>query len=345
MRVLMTTDTVGGVWTYSLDLSRELAARGVSVTLAAMGGRLAPDQRREARALDGVRVFAADYALEWMEGRWPEVERAGEWLLEIADAVGPDVVHVNGYVHAALPWRAPVLVVAHSDVLTWYEAVRGEPAPPEWDRYRREVEQGLRAAHLVAAPTAAMLAALERDYVFEADTVVIPNGGRPIAPKPKEPFVLAAGRAWDEAKNVAAVGRVAERLSWPVRIVGEGSASGRVSRRHLDDLLARASIFTLPARYEPFGLGPLEAALAGCALVLGDIASLREVWGEAAVYVPPDDDGALEAALVHLIEDASLRLGQAEAASARALEYTPERCASAYLDAYRRLGAPLEAAA
>ncbi len=32
----------------------------------------------------------------------------------------------------------------------------------------------------------------------------------------------------------------------------------------------------LPARYEPFGLSVLEAALSGCALVLGDIPSLRE---------------------------------------------------------------------
>ena len=43
--------------------------------------------------------------------------------------------------------------------------------------------------------------------------------------------------------------------------------------------MARASIYALPARYEPFGLSILEAALSGAALVLGDIPSLREVWG------------------------------------------------------------------
>ena len=35
--------------------------------------------------------------------------------------------------------------------------------------------------------------------------------------------------------------------------------------------LERAAIFAAPALYEPFGLGILEAAAAGCALVLGDI--------------------------------------------------------------------------
>ena len=62
--------------------------------------------------------------------------------------------------------------------------------------------------------------------------------------------------------------------------------------------MAEASIYALPARYEPFGLSALEAALSGCALVLGDIPSLREIWGPAAIYVPADDKvGALRAAL------------------------------------------------
>jgi glycogen synthase len=58
------------------------------------------------------------------------------------------------------------------------------------------------------------------------------------------------------------------------------------------DWYARASIYALPARYEPFGLSALEAALSGCALILGDIPSLREVWLEAAPYVSPDDESA-----------------------------------------------------
>ena len=37
MHVLMTTDAVGGVWTYSLTLARALGARGVGVTLAVVG--------------------------------------------------------------------------------------------------------------------------------------------------------------------------------------------------------------------------------------------------------------------------------------------------------------------
>ena len=73
--------------------------------------------------------------------------------------------------------------------------------------------------------------------------------------------------------------------------------------------LARAAIYCLPARYEPFGLSALEAGMSGCALVLGDIPSLREVWGDAALFVPPDDPDALRVALCRLIENASLSAG------------------------------------
>jgi glycosyltransferase involved in cell wall biosynthesis len=52
---------------------------------------------------------------------------------------------------------------------------------------------------------------------------------------------------------------------------------------------AQAAIFVAPSRYEPFGLAALEASLAGCALVLGDIPTLRELWTGAALFVPPDD--------------------------------------------------------
>ncbi len=59
-----------------------------------------------------------------------------------------------------------------------------------------------------------------------------------------------------------------------------GEAVGRLGPEEMREQYARAAIFAHPARYEPFGLSVLEAALSGCALVLGDISSLRELWRE-----------------------------------------------------------------
>jgi glycosyltransferase involved in cell wall biosynthesis len=100
---------------------------------------------------------------------------------------------------------------------------------------------------------------------------------------------------------------------------------------------SRAPIYALPARYEPFGLSALEAGLAACALVLGDIPSLREVWDDAALFVPPGDAEALAAALNGLISDTPRRRALASRARLRALQFTPRRMATAYLQAYREV--------
>jgi glycosyltransferase involved in cell wall biosynthesis len=98
--------------------------------------------------------------------------------------------------------------------------------------------------------------------------------------------------------------------------------------------MGRAAIYALPARYEPFGLSVLEAALAGCVLVLGDIPSLREVWGDAAVFVPPDDVDALVNALELMCREPGRRARFAACARVRALDYLPARMAARYLSAY-----------
>ena len=337
----MTTDAVGGVWTYAIDLAAALAERDVDVTLCVMGPAPDPGQFAELRASRVARVHAGDYALEWMEDPWEDVERAGEWLLRVAQDVEPDVVHLNGYAHAPLPWGAPVVVVGHSDVLSWHEAVRGRPAGPPWRRYRDAVTAGLAAADLLVAPTRAMLDELIRLYDPPCPRLVVHNGsGRRFPPIPKSHFVLAAGRAWDEAKNVQALVRVAPRLPWPVVVCGDGAvgagvfAFGRLRREQFERALAAAGIFAAPARYEPFGLAALEAGRAGCALVLGDISSLREVWGSAALYVPPDDDDELERTLRLLMVRPDIRGDYARRVRRQASRYSSARMADGYLSAY-----------
>jgi len=117
----------------------------------------------------------------------------------------------------------------------------------------------------------------------------------------------------------------------PVRMLG------KLGEADLARVLAHAAIFALPARYEPFGLMPVEAALSGCALVLGDIPSLREVWADAADFVRPDDHEALYEAVGALIAAPARLHERAQAARARASMYTPERMAAAYATLYESL--------
>jgi glycosyltransferase involved in cell wall biosynthesis len=112
---------------------------------------------------------------------------------------------------------------------------------------------------------------------------------------------------------------------------------GPLPAARVAERLSKAAIYALPARYEPFGLSVLEAAMSGCALVLGDIASLRELWDDAALFVSPDDADALAAALDRLIRDEDLRGDLAIRAVRRARNYTSAHMASDYLDAYHDL--------
>ncbi|HEX8155070.1 MAG TPA: glycosyltransferase family 1 protein, partial [Thermoanaerobaculia bacterium] len=72
-RVLMSADTVGGVWTYALELAGELQRGRVDVLLATMGRRLSPAQREEIAALPNVTVAESEYRLEWMDDPWRDV--------------------------------------------------------------------------------------------------------------------------------------------------------------------------------------------------------------------------------------------------------------------------------
>jgi glycogen synthase len=352
MKILMTADTVGGVWTYALQLARAVERYQVRVDLATMGAPLSDEQWAAAGRISTLTVHESSYKLEWMHEPWEDVEKAGKWLLQLERGLQPDVVHLNEYSYGALPWNRPAFVVGHSCVLSWWDDVKGETAPPEWSQYRHRVGRGLRAARTVVTPTEAMLRALRKYYGPLPGSSVIYNAQEAMLfpPLHKQPYVMAMGRLWDEAKNITALCDVAPDLPWPVYVAGtaqhpEGGEAqlsnvnllGQLTAAELSKRLGRACVFALPALSEPFGLSVLEAGLARCALVLGDIPSLREVWGDAALFVPPRDRDALRQAMLSLVEDETLRESMARRARARALEYSPRRMAGSYIDLYTRI--------
>ena len=354
-RVLMTADTIGGVWTYAADLIRALEPHGIEVLLATMGHAVSPEQREDLAGLRNVELAESGYRLEWMDDSWADVAAAGEWLLGLEQEFVPDIVHLNGYAHAALPWVVPTIVVAHSCVYSWWRAVKGGVPSESWRRYRQEVQRGLQAADLVIAPTRAMINCLLENYCDLLRRRVIPNGRSLDLFKPgkKEDFILSAGRLWDEAKNVEAVCACSVELPWPVYVAGEKECPdgralnalvknalvavnclGRLRSREMKGWFSRAGIFAHPARYEPFGLCVLEAALSGCALVLGDIPALRENWNGAAVFVNPADPGTLRNALQRLIKEPTERERWGRAALERGRQFDIGLTATRYIDAY-----------
>ena len=348
--VLMTADAVGGVWTYALDLGAALLRRGDRVTLAALGPPPSDAQRADA-AGRGLAMHDLGHAPDWLAADAAAVRAGGAALARLAKREGADLLHLN---HPALAsgtaFPCPTLAVAHSCVATWWDAVRGGALPDDF-RWRAALhEAGLAATSANAAPSAAFAEATRRAYGFGAAPLVVPNGrDAPPASAESRPAssVLTAGRLWDEGKNLAVLDRAAARLPVAVEAAGplEGPNRARIALHHtvalgtLDASAMRAKLATRPifastALYEPFGLSVLEAAQAGCALVLSDIPTFRELWSDAALFVAPHDDRALAAAVLRLLGDRADRAERAALSTERAGRYTVDAMADATVKAH-----------
>jgi glycosyltransferase involved in cell wall biosynthesis len=349
----MTTDAVGGVLTYASALARRLCEGGHEVTLVTMG----PAPRREQVALlagvPGLTLEINDLALEWMDPEGGDLPRARDTLRRVCDRVQPDIVHLNCFREATFDFGVPTLVAAHSCVGSWWQACRrGHAMEPRCRTYLRNVAAGLNAADVWTAPTLAYRDWIESFYRPRSRGFAVWNGAElPRRTGRKQNVILAAGRLWDEAKNLRLLAAIEADVPWPIRVAGPlQGADGSVAApggnlEHLGELphaellseMQRSAVFAAPALYEPFGLGVLEAAGCGCALVLSDIATFRELWRGAALFVEPENPAALRDALHLLCRDDDLRRRLGAAARRRARRYSLDAMVRDYRRLYRDL--------
>ena len=363
MHVLMTADTLGGVWNYARELATGLSQRDTRVTLVSFGE--IPSAEHTAW-MDGLARFdyhPTGFKLEWMRDSAEDLAHSSEYLQHLIDEVQPDVLHLNQYFYGAIESRVPKIVVAHSDVVGWWQAVRGcdPPSSPWIDEYRQLVFSGLEGADVVVAPSQWMMDSVAENYLELSNGRVIYNGRTPTLFNPhvsKEEMVMSVGRVWDAGKQVTLLAQ--QELPCETFLVGsaqdpDGNAQvsffeaagerkininfkGVQTEAQLRQIYGRCSIYAATSRYEPFGLAPLEAAFSRCALVANDIPSLREIWGEAALYFTRNDSRSLGVAIRSLLADPDLRRDYANRALRHAQgNYTAARMTDEYLNLYRAL--------
>ena len=350
----MSTEVPGNAWHLAIDLGSALEQRGVEVVLAVFGRKLSEAQRRAARRISTLSLEEFPLKVEWMEDSREDVEESGRALRALAERTEPDVVQVESYAHGALRFGVPLVVAPHTDLMSWWARRQPRPLAASFPDYQARARRGLHGAQAVVASTRWALDELTRAYGPLAHAQVIAPGCdvHKFEPARKEKLVLTASRAWDGARNLALLAQVAADLPWPVLAMSDDTRApvplpacetrglrvlGERSREELSENLARASIFALPASLDPSGLSVLEAALAGCALLLGDEPALRERWEGAARFVPPDDAGALHEALTRLIGEPETCDELGMRARERALGFGSDACAEAYLALYRAL--------
>jgi glycosyltransferase involved in cell wall biosynthesis len=364
MRVLVTTDTITSTWTYTRELVSGLVSQGARVTLVSFGEIPLPEQISWMGLLHGLEYRPTAFRLEWMQEGEADFKDASNYLIALCREHRPDVLHTTQFGFGSLPVHVPKLVVAQGDLVSWWLAVHGrEPKESRWMRwYRDTVIRGLLGADLVVAPSEWMLKMLGQSYVLPLDSAVVPNGRNPIFFNPyvtKEESILSVGRMWDAGKQVNLLTQ--QRHAFPVCIVGADhpvaaprlpiradvkvsteelcvALKGPQTENQLRLLYSKAPIFAATARYDPMGLNAIEAALSRCALVVNDIPSFRESWGDAALYFETNNAADLSESLRLLSSDRELCRGFANRSYQRARErFTGARMTSSYLDLYRGL--------
>jgi glycosyltransferase involved in cell wall biosynthesis len=352
MKILMTTDTIGGVWTFTVDLVKALKPFHLEILLASLGYPPSTSQKEQLNKIPYVELRSRSCKLEWMDNPWEDIEKGKSWIIELANDFKPDIVHLNSYTFNPDLFNAPSLVTGHSCVSSWWQSVKEESLPGSWRPYFETVKNTLQSAAIVTAPSKYMLDFLLKLYGPLKKAKVIYNAGHPDffwSDQEKRNIIFSMGRIWDEAKNMKLLIEAARSINSPVIIAGDKNKknqdnlpnnilfTGQLSKKSIASWLAKAAVFVMPSLYEPFGLAALEAAYSNCALLLSDIPSLREIWEDSALFFNPRNAGDLSNKLLQLTSNDYLRKQFSSKALSRSKQFRPDRMANQYYSLYSDL--------
>lgn len=350
--VQVTTARVrGGVWRHIEDLSTELRALGVEVSVALP--RVAPELRTAAREL-GLPVLELGAAARVRDRLWHAhlhntYDRALAAATLARRAVGPTV----------LTEHLPHTDASDPDLRPGPRHPLAHPAKTVFKR----LQYACADAVIAVSPSSARF--LRERYGRVGHVHVIPNGLAP-GPRPERPAGTDAGGADAGPARVICAGSVIDQKGhdvlvqaaalasgrWEAEVFGEGPDRARLARAaaesglpvrfpgwapSLAEALARADVACVPSRWESFGYAALEAMRAGLPVVASDVDGLRELVqdGVSGLLVAPEDAPGLAAALDRLAGDPELRAALGGAGRRRSLQFTSARMTAETLAVYR----------
>jgi glycosyltransferase involved in cell wall biosynthesis len=331
--IVVDADVLGrhrtGDETYVRNLLRELGALA-----GASGFRIGAATRHPELVPEGIEALVLETSRQELRMLWT--------LPRLLRATGAALVHTQ----YAVPVRSPCPAVVTIHDLSFEHG----SAHMAWkDRlvFRRVVPRAARAARRVLTVSERTRADLIRLYGLPEEKVVVtPNGVDPAFTPGNTlrigTYVLAVG-AVQPRKNQLTALAAAEAVPLPLVIAGpvkdEALAArlraagadlrGYVSLEELAELYRGAACLVQPSHFEGFGLPMLEAMASGTPVVALDEPALREVGGDAAVFV---DEAHLADGMRRALEE---RDELAAAGLERVQEFSWRAAAERTLEVYR----------
>jgi len=102
---------------------------------------------------------------------------------------------------------------------------------------------------------------------------------------------------------------------------------GYVSQKNYPKLMACASAFVFPSKFEGFGIPLLEAMACHVPIACSDMPVLHEVASDAAIFFNPDDTGDIKEKIESLMTDENLREKLINNGAVRAKNFSWAKCA------------------
>jgi glycosyltransferase involved in cell wall biosynthesis len=341
-----------GVGEYVHELARALTRTPDEVVLFSSSWKDRVDTRTLApAAVVDRRVPVRLLNLAWHRLEWPPVESLGVGVVDVAHSPHPLLLPARDAVQAVTihdldflrrPERTAREIRRDYPRLSRDHARRADLVVVSSDFAARDVIDtfGLDPSRVVVCPAGAprwkrVTRRPDRGYLLFLGTLeprkniggLLDAYERLLAHRKDAPDLWIAGGAR------ASAARWIERAARPP-LAGRVKMLGYVDPDHRRALYEGASLLVLPSFDEGFGLTALEAMTLGVPVIASERGALPELVGDAGLLTDPDDPDTITAAIIRVLDDASLAAEMETRGLARAARFDWDQSARLLRDAY-----------